>query len=79
MLYIEATLERRRRRGQNEISVLVREFSESSLSQKKFALKFGVHPLIVARWVESCSGKSAHRWPRLNGKRAVVNMVPNPM
>lgn len=36
---------------------MVREFSESGLSQKEFALKVGVHPLTVARWVESCSGK----------------------
>ena len=58
MLSIEGSLERRRRRrGQNEINVLVREFSESGLSQKEFALNVGVHPLTVARWVESCSGK----------------------
>ena len=57
MLSIEGSLERRRRRGQDEINVLVREFSESGLSQKGFALKVGVHPLTVARWVESCSGK----------------------
>jgi hypothetical protein len=57
MLSIEGSLERRRRRGQNEINVLVREFSESGLSQKEFALKVGVHPLTVARWVESCAGK----------------------
>ena len=57
MLSIEGNLERRRRRGQNEINVLVREFSESGLSQKEFALKVGVYPLTVARWVESCAGK----------------------
>ena len=57
MLSIEGSLERRRRRGQDEINVLVREFSESGLSQKEFALKVGVHPLTVARWVESCSVK----------------------
>ena len=57
MLSIEGSLERRRRRGQNEINVLVREFSESGRSQKKFALKVGVHPPTVARWVESCAGK----------------------
>jgi hypothetical protein len=57
MLSIEGTLERQRRRGQNEINVLVRDFSESGLSQKEFGLKGGVHPLTVARWVESCSGK----------------------
>ena len=44
MLSIEGSLERRRRRGQDEINVLVREFSESGLSQKEFALKVGVHP-----------------------------------
>jgi hypothetical protein len=54
---IEGSLERRRRRGQDEINVLVREFSESVLSQKEFALKVEVHPLTVARWVESCSVK----------------------
>ena len=53
MLSIEGGLERRRRRGQDEINVLVREFSESGLSQKAFALKVGVHPLTVACWVES--------------------------
>ena len=57
MVSIEASLERRRRRGQNEINVLVREFSEPGLSQKEFTLKVGVHPLTVARWVESCAGK----------------------
>lgn len=58
MVSIEASLERRRRRGQNEINVLVREFSEPGLSQNEFTLKVGVHPLTVARWVESCAGKS---------------------
>ena len=57
MLSIEGSLERRRRRGQDEINVLVREFSESGLSQKEFALKVGVHLLTVARWVESFSVK----------------------
>jgi len=57
MLSIEGSLERRRRRGQNEINVLIRELSESGLSQKEFALKVGVHPLSVARWAESCAGK----------------------
>ena len=57
MLSIEGSVEQRRRRGQSEINVLVREFSESGLSQKEFALKVGVHPLTVARWVESCAGK----------------------
>ena len=57
MLSIEGSVERRRRRGQDEINVLVREFSESGLSQKEFALKVGVHPLTVARWVESCAVK----------------------
>ena len=57
MLSIAGRLERRRRRGQNEINVLVREFSESGLSQKEFALTVGVHPLTVARWVQSCAGK----------------------
>jgi len=52
MLFIGGNLERRRRRGQNEINVLVWEFSESGLSQKEFALKVGIHPLTVARWVE---------------------------
>ncbi len=52
MLSIEGSLERRRRRGQDGINVLVREFYESGLSQKEFALKVGVHPLTVARWVE---------------------------
>jgi hypothetical protein len=42
---------------------LVREFSESGLSQKEFALKVGVHPLTVARWVESCSGKPLTEGP----------------
>jgi hypothetical protein len=54
---VAESLERRRRRGQNEINVLVREFSESGLSQKEFALKVGVNPLTVARWVKSCAGK----------------------
>ena len=57
MLSIEGSLERRRRRGQKEFSILVREFSESGLSQKEFALKVGVLPLTVARWVEFCAGK----------------------
>ena len=57
MLSIEGSLERRRRRGQDEINVLVREFSDSGLSQNEFALKVGVDPLTVARWVESCSVK----------------------
>ena len=63
MLYIEGSLERRRRRGQDEINVLVREFFESGLSQKEFALKVGVHPLTVARWVESCAGKPLTNGP----------------
>ena len=50
MLSIDGSLELRRRRGQDEINVLVREFTESGLNQKEFALKVGVHPLTVARW-----------------------------
>ena len=63
MVSIEVSLERRRRRGQNEINLLVREFSESCLSQKEFALNVGVHPLTVARWVESCAGKPITNGP----------------
>ncbi len=51
MLSIEGSLERRRQSGQDEINVLVRDFSESGLSQREFALKVEVHPLTVARWV----------------------------
>ena len=66
MVSIEGSLERRRRRGQNEIDVLVRKFSESGLSQKDSALKVGVDPLTVTRWVESCAGKPLTDYPTSN-------------
>ena len=51
MVSIEGSLERRRLRGKNELNVVVWEVSESGLIQKEFALKVGVHPPAVARWV----------------------------
>jgi hypothetical protein len=69
MRSIEGSLERRRRRGQDEINGFVREFSGSGMSQKEFALKVGVHPLTVARWVEYCWGK-----PLTDGSASTVSV-----
>ncbi len=50
----------RRRRNQPEIDKLVREFRESGLNQREFALKIGVHPLTLNRWIRTTSVDSAN-------------------
>jgi hypothetical protein len=49
-----------------------REFRSSGLSQHEFAQKIRVHLVTEVRWIRTTSVE-------INRKRAVVNMVPNPM
>jgi len=83
MLSIKGSLERRRRRGQNEVNVLVREFNESGLSQKEFALKVVflqtsgtvrtavspiVHPASKSRHLAPRPSRRARRLPSSGGR-----------
>lgn len=76
MVFIEGSLQRRRRRGQAEINVLFRQFSVSGLSQKEFALKIGAHPLTVARWVDFCAVKSLTDGPTSTSSASPFFAVP---